>query len=191
MGNSEDLENIARQIADCQRQAMKCMERGYYSQNKRGKIDENAIREGQRYLNLAHELISENLTPFVEKTNPASLMEKALAAGLSYPAAANACQAINMYRSGAAVQTTVTAVVGTVGGTGTGMSTMALVGAGMAVVGAAILAVAIAMLCNEIYNHLKRSQKLAAPIVNHYDNLLTGKRKQHIPFQPNFMPRNA
>jgi hypothetical protein len=186
--DSADLDNAARQIFGAQKEVYRCMKKAYYSQDGKGKVDESAFHQGNENLKFIERIVGENLDGFVDQINPSSLMEKMLAAGVSYEAAAIAISQINITRAGMKVKKTVETGMEIAEGAGEGE----LLGEIAIAVGIVVAAVAFAFFVHELYNWLNSSDSPPPPsVVKHYEDRFRGKAGSgYQPFQGRMIPHS-
>lgn len=201
---SVDIGNVERQITELYREASKYLEQAYFSQNKKGGMNEEYLRKGQEILNTiqsmkqAEVIIEQNVEAIVSSINPSVLIQTLMAGGLTYEAAAHAASLIEASRLAWEAHMRM-ATVEAAAAEGAAASAarfaramrIARIGAGIAVV-VAIIA---------LYLIWKSNQKEKSPgrkqITNHYQNQIN--RNNQIknsygpgdkPFEFRQIPRN-
>ena len=163
------------------------MKKAYYSQDRKGKMNEMWTREGQKHLQSANELIKQNLPEIVKRFDPCAFTQAALAAGVSVETVQQCLKIINAARSGAAVETSAAIVAGG--------ANLALLGEAMMITGGAVLGViaviGLAYLVCKFWDWLNSPKKNPNPVKAHYENQINSKPVQNYkPFQTPIRPGN-
>lgn len=184
-----DIGNTVRQINAALESASKWLRKGYYSQDGKGKIDENALREGHKHMSTAESLINQNLEPLVKQINPSVLMQNMIAAGVTYEVAAHATNAIKAFQAAggnAAINAAARVAASAAGRAG---SSVAIAKAGMLICGA-VAAIALAFLVWKFYEWLTTPKADIAPIARQYEERYVKPTKGRKPFEMPMRPGN-